>query len=384
MALTFLLGLLAAAATLSGAIASVGLGLLAAWVLLAAARARRPLPPVPFAAATGAFVLWGLLMIPFSLDPLFSLGMAARFGILAALWVGPCLLDTPRRRRAALAGLAGGAVANAAITLLTQDYAWDLTGRRITMVQGSAPTGAWILGLSALTMLAFAAHLPRLRTRLLLGLGAVPPLAAVLLSQTRSAWLGLGAGLLMLLLASRRRTAAVLLLAAVVLLIVGPPALRQRALASFDPADDAVGVRLKQWRVGLELVAWRPVTGVGDVYLSDIARIRTGFVDRLDADMHHLHHSVLTAAAFWGVPGAVFFLVLLGRLLWLLLRAWRGPPPDDPVQRAWTLAALAAWAFYFTAGLADALLVDRETSLLFLLILGAGLIPTSTRVGSRP
>ena len=378
-----LLALFGAAATLSGAAAFVVLGLLALDAATASLR-RRELPcrPPAFGAAL-AFALWGLLMVAFSSDPAFSLIMAKRFLVLLALGAGACLMTDPERRLLTAGAVIAGGAANALWTLATQEFAWDLTGRRVTMVQGSATTGAWILGLAAVTALAFGVTLPRRRVRLLALSALAPLLAALALSQTRSAWLGLGAALAVMLGVSRRRGAALALAVVLAVAALGPSALRERAVGVGDPQDTAVSVRVKQWRVALELVAWRPVTGVGDVYLSDLARIRTGYVDRLDADMHHLHHSLLTAAVFWGVPGAAFFLLLMGTLLWRLTQAWRGPPADASL-RAWTLAGLGAWTFYFTAGWADALLVDQETTLLFLLVTGAGVIPRSTGDGSPP
>lgn len=387
-----LLLLLAAASVLSSALGAVSLAALAVLMVFRAARRRGTCSDRPFATVVFMFTLWGLLMIPFSLEPGHSLVMAKRFGLFAALWAGACLLVDEARRAWLLRVLGGAAVANALLTLTLQDYAFDLSGRRLSMVQNSSTTGAWILAMAAIVLMAFAVVLPGRRWRLSLLAAQVPLGLAVVLSQTRSAWLGLAAGWLLVLLLARRGSALLLLSLLILAYAFGPAAFQERVGSIGDPADTSGTVRLKQWGVGEELVAWRPVTGVGDVYLSDIARIRTGYVDRLNGpDMRHLHHNLVTTAVFWGLPGLGFLLLLLGRVGLLLLRAWRRVPATEPYRRGWALAGLGVWAFFNLVGMVDAPLMDQEAALLFLLICGAGLAgpaeaitPRATPGGNRP
>jgi len=368
-----LLAMLGFSALLSVAVSQTLMGLLAAW-LAARAMAVRPRPGrTGFEWSVALFVGWCLLMIPFSTDPGFSLGKAHRFAVFSALWIGALMVDTDGRRRALLWAIVAGAVANAGWSLATEDYGWALNTRRMTLVQGSAMTGAWILAAASIVMAAFLAALPDRRAKLVLLLAQAPVLAAVFFTRTRSAWLGLLAGWLVILLLRRKRLVPVLVAALALGVVLAPSDVKERVRSIADPTQSSNSARIQQWRAGLELVRWKPVTGVGDVYLRDVISERTEYRDKHDSRMHHLHHSYLTAAVFWGIPAAVFLAAMLLHLAWLLARAWRGRAGRSPWAQGWILAGLGVWALYALVGMVDSTVIDVETSLVCLLVMGVGL-----------
>jgi len=371
--ITGLLVLFAASSMLSVAISQICLGVLVLLMLGRSVWSRERPCQVPFAWSVGLFVIWGLLMIPFSTDPAFSFGMAKRFALYSALWVGACLVDGEDRRRWMFWALVAAIVANAVHTALTQDYDLDGTGRRVTMVQRSAMTGAWIMASASIIMFAFIMVLRSWRIRIVLMSAELILLFLIYLSRTRSAWLGLLAGLLTVLFITRKRLIPVVVLIFALGVALGPEAIRERVVSIVDPSYSSNSVRIAQWEAGVELVKWKPVTGVGDVYLAEIIEAKTDYVNTFASNMHHLHHSLVTTAVFWGIPGLVMLLVLMGHLLILLVRAWRTGAGDEPYRRAWVLAGLGVWVFYNLTGMLDALVIDPEMSLVFLGVLGVGL-----------
>lgn len=367
-----LLVLLAVSGMISVAVSQ---SLMAVLALLLAGRSllKRPRArPAGFEWSVGLYVLWCLLMIPFSTDPGFSLLMAKRFGIYSILWVGALMVDGDDRRRALLWALVLGAVVNAGWSLATEDYGWALKSRRLTLIQGSAMTGAWLMAAASILMMAFTTALPGKRAKLLLLLAQAPVLAAVFFTRTRSAWLGLLAGWLVILLLRRKRLLPLLAAALALAVVFAPADVKDRIRSIGDPAQSSNSERLTQWRHGLELVRWKPVTGVGDVYLRDVLAERTTYENKHDDDMHHLHHSYLTAAVFWGIPGAALLVLMLGHLLWRLGKAWRGRDGLTPLQRGWVLAGLGVWTLYALVGVIDSTVIDPETSLICLFVLGVG------------
>lgn len=155
------------------------------------------------------------------------------------------------------------------------------------------------------------------RLRLLYSVGAILLFLALVLTSTRSAWLGVLAALTLIVARVRPRLVWLIPVAAVLLLIVAPEGVRQRALSSFDPSHPANLERHEMWRQGLEIWRGHPWTGVG---LGDLIPVRQMLVDDDVTVLHgHLHNNVVQVLAGRGVLGLVAFLWLnlsLARVLW--------------------------------------------------------------------
>ncbi len=368
---TVLLGMLGFASLVSVAVSQSLMGVLAVWLAVRAVRERPR--PVGFELMVGLFVGWCLLMIPFSTDPAFSLGKAHRFAVFSALWIGALTVDRDGRRRVLLWSLAAAAALNAVISLATEEYSLQEGHRRLTLLQGSAMTGAWLMAAVSIVLTAFLVTLRGRRDRVLLALAQAPVLAALLFTRTRSAWLGVLAGWTVIFLLKQKRLIPVLGVAVVLGLALAPAEVKDRVRSIGDPAQSSNNERLVQWRAAVELIRWKPVTGVGDVYLRDVMAAHTSYENTRDADHHHLHQSYLTTAVFWGIPAAVLLVALLGRLLWLLGRGWRRRTEATSWQEGWILAGIGVWVLYAMVGMIDSTVIDVETSLVCLLAMGTGI-----------
>ena len=98
--------------------------------------------------------------------------------------------------------------------------------------------------------------------------------------------------------------------------------------------------RLAQWQTALGLIAERPWLGWGAAAFSIIYPLRTGHWHG------HPHNLAIDLAVSHGVPVA---LLLVGFVLWLLLRAARLGMAHGPVfERAWWAAALLLAALHAT------------------------------------
>jgi O-antigen ligase len=192
---------------------------------------------------------------------------------------------------------------------------------------------------------------------------AVAPLAAwaLVVSQTRGAWLGAIVGLAALALLRAPRLLLAVGAAVLALLLVHPAALRDRLTV----ADASSVDRYYMWQAGLDMIADRPVFGQGPgMILSSYPRYR--WPEAPNRLAPHLHNNLLQFAAERGLPALAFFgwcaLVVAGTALRQARPAVpRGRPEPDAA------GALAVLAAVFAAGLFEYNLGDSEVLMLVLL-----------------
>ncbi len=347
-----------------------------------------------------ALVVWAVAMVPLSGDPGQSAVFLRRFWLFTALFAAAGLVRGPHgalMRRGTLAGLLAGG-AGAAIYGLARYAraggafvdAWDgFLKNRVDLLQGYMTAGGLMM-ITCLVVLAFLLTVRSRRVRLALALAGVPLAAALLLTLTRSAWLGCGVGALVMLFMVRRRLVAAALLAAAILLVLAPGPIHDRAVSTLAPAGLRETPRLAMWGVGLEMIRDHPVTGVGDhdlnaLYWQYRERDAGGPVSREAYPtgpilvIGHLHNNVLQIAAIWGLPGLILAVVFMVMLLRRLLRLWRdlraGPgDPDDPAPpEGWVLAAVGVWWAFVIAGMFEWNFGDAEVAQLVWLVCGLAL-----------
>jgi len=347
-----------------------------------------------------ALVVWAVAMVPLSGDPAQSAVYLRRFWLLTALFAAAGLVRGRHgalMRRGTLAGLLAGGAGAAVYGLVRYARAggafvdaWDgFLKNRADLLQGYMTAGGLMM-ITCLVALAFLLTVRRRGVRLLLALAAVPMAAALLLTLTRSAWLGCGVGALVMLLTARRRAAAAVLAAAALLLVLVPGPVHDRTVATLDPARLRDAPRLAMWGVGLEMIRDHPVTGVGDHDLNELywqyrERDAGGPVGREAYPggpilvIGHLHDNALQIAAIWGLPGLILAVVFMVALLRRLLRRWHGlrtAPADDgdPAPAAgWALAAVGVWWAFVVAGMFEWNFGDAEVAQLLWLVCGLAL-----------
>lgn len=172
---------------------------------------------------------------------------------------------------------------------------------------------------------------------------------ALITTETRGAWLGASAGIVVVLAlehrrlrASPRRSAALLgagLLVIVVLAVVGPIAGRIRSIA--DPTEATGRGRLVQWERTVELIGDRPVLGWGpETYAFT-------FPEHIDAEFEQkvgrtvvpdrAHNLFLDLGATTGALGVVAFLVVIAAVAGAVARMG----DRDPVAVALAGASVA-------------------------------------------
>ena len=377
--------LMLCAGNFSVAIGQITLGLT---LLLALVRRIGPwggpgiaLPSTGMERVTLALFGWAVLMIPFSADPGQSLVFSKRFFMFTALWLGADLARDEGRRRLLFGALLSGAVAISLVSVVQMHRQFgSLFAVRLNLVSNPMTNGALLMLVVLLGLGVLLSRTTPGRARLVVAALVAPVLLALLMTMTRSALLGLIAGVGMMLLVGRPRwflvAAAAAVAAAVVLAAFGGDILPPRLWSRINPAELTGGIntttRVEMWRVGWQMVKAHPWTGVGDCDLLAVAPAYYG--DLKPVPFGHLHSNFVHLAVIWGVPGFILAMAFLFNQPRLLLRRWRDRPAvAAPWRQGWILGALGMWVGFFVAGATEWYFGDAEPMLLFMAITGVAL-----------
>jgi O-antigen ligase len=324
-----------------------------------AARVLAP-PLLAFAAVTVAGV-------PFSFDPLTSAGLLPRLLLFLAVPLAAALIDI-RWWRLLVAGLAAmGTIMGVWGIVQYAQAAGDETLRIAGPMSIYMTYAGWLMAI-VLVLWAELVLSPRGRWWYLLPAALVGSTALVL-SYTRSAWVGLALGLLMLAAVWQRRLLLLYPLLAVLVWLAVPRAVLDRALSIFDVQQHANYDRVCMMISGVQMIRDHPWTGVG----LDMVRRVYPLYRRDDAPQWrtpHLHNNALQIAAERG-------LLALAAYVWFLTAffaaTWRGLPALAGADRAAAAATLTAVVGVTAAGMFEYNFWDAEIQYLTLILVGAGL-----------
>jgi len=197
----------------------------------------------------------------------------------------------------------------------------------------------------------------------------------LVLTQSRSAWLGFGIGLALLLAGSGRRARWLLLgagvLAILVLLVAGGPREVASLLAKTVGSDiDAKAIqRQALWYYGLLAVRSFPFTGMGlNMFRRALPELYPTVPLPAGFDITHAHNHLLQAAINLGLPGLVAYLALWLGAAGALLATYRSTA--DAWLRILALGLAAGLSAYFGYGLFDVIDFGAKLGIFFWFALG--------------
>lgn len=309
-----------------------------------------------------AYAAWTLLAsVPFSLEPLTSLIESREVLLVLVVPVVHGLAHGERARTVVGAALAAG-VLGAVIGIVQYGFLdYDHLGQRPSGSMGHYMTYAGLLMLlvgAGLSRLLFETR-GRVRTIALLS----PLAAALVVTLTRSAWIGTAAAAGLLLVLRDRRLLALAPVALAVFLVLAPAQVASRFYSTFDLSDPTNRDRLAMVTVGAGMVRDHPLTGVGP-----------GMVEAVYADYRpehavnvtnpHLHNVPLQIAAERGLPALALWGWFIAAVCVDLARRLR-----EPASRTLAAGALAAVAGMLTAGMFEYNFGDSEFLMLFLALI---------------
>ena len=355
---------MAAVASLQVSIAAAQIAVTVAgltWVMRAAIAGVPPLPR--FAVPLGVYIAWTLLSAGVSRDPAVSVPDTKQ---LVLFLLVPLVFDFARGARArTLISIALTVGAASALVGIVQYGVLNYGGL------GRRPQGTlshWMT-YSGTLMLVICAGVSRLlfdtRDRAWAAVAMPALVTSLALTLTRSAWVGVFAGVGTLFLLKDRRLIGLLPIAVAIVVGVAPASVTDRVYSMFDRNDPTSRDRMAMLESGRAMVRDHPLTGVGpDMVQHVYPRYRVPWA--VQPSNPHLHNVPMQIAAERGLPALaawVWFIAAAAYGLWPRLRRSRTP--------ALAAGGLAAMAAMLAAGLFEYNFGDSEFLMLFLVMITA-------------
>jgi O-antigen ligase len=352
---------LVAALQLSIAVAQIALTIAcAAYVFVLVKERRIPVLPT-WTSPLLLYAAWTLASASASANPTLSLADCKQ---LALLLIVPVIFEFVSARTAmTLTSVVLGAGAVSAIVGISQYslFEYDELGLRPRSTLSIYMTFAGLMMLVA--NVAVARLLFHRRNRMWPAVTLLPVVTALVLSLTRSAWIGAAAGVGFQLTRRDYRWLGLLPLAVAVTLAVAPIQLTNRAYSIFDPRDETRRDRVAMFQMGIDMIQDHPVFGVGpDMVRHVYASYRP--IDAVQPENPHLHNVPLQIAAERGLPALAIWITFIASLLIGLFNSLKRGR-----HGLLAAAAIGAVCSMITAGMFEYNFGDSEFLMLFLVLI---------------
>jgi O-antigen ligase len=204
---------------------------------------------------------------------------------------------------------------------------------------------------------------------------------ALVLTQTRGAWLGLAVGVGFILGLRKKRFLLLLPAAALAIFIFAPPAVKARIRSIGDPQDVTARERLYMWNSGLQIIRDHPWTGVG---MHGVSWVYPAYKDprAIRGYRGHLHNNLIQLTAERGLIGLLCWLwiwVAFYRHTWHIYGRLKS---DERNAAALVVGSLAAITAFHVEGLFEFTFGDAEViTLVYFLMALPYLVKASPGVG---
>lgn len=184
----------------------------------------------------------------------------------------------------------------------------------------------------------------------------------LLLTFTRSVWLGWLVAVLVILAATRLRLAFYALPALLIFLTFMPMDMFSRLVSAFDTRQESNFDRIRMLEAGVEMIKDFPVLGVGPANVKEMYSIYRKH-DAPRARPPHLHNNVVQLWAERGILGLAAYLLLIVLFIRECVGAWHGP------GRMWAEVGVSVVISLTVAGLFEFNFGDTEVFYLLLNVL---------------
>jgi O-antigen ligase len=318
--------------------------------------------PIAFLAFLHAVFI--ALSTAFSRDPAASVRHLAGLSLLLILPITMDLADRPARARLLFLALAANSVVLSGIGFWQFAQGGNDMENRIRATLSSWMTFSGMTMIAGCLLLGFLFE--ERGPRRWIGLAAVIPLAAMVLTFTRSAYVGTFAAVLLYLALRKPRGLLVFLPAVVVAFLLLPPAIRARVSSITSLGERTNRDRIAMVHAGARMIREAPLFGIGPEM---VKRYYTLYRDA-DApqwEVPHLHNNTLQLAAASGVFAAGAYLALMGLFFARTITGLRRESRPD--RAALYAGALLAGAALFVAGFFEYNWGDTEVEMATLIVL---------------
>jgi O-antigen ligase len=179
----------------------------------------------------------------------------------------------------------------------------------------------------------------------------------LLLTFTRSVWLGWAVAVAVLIVLSRARLAFYALPVAILFVTFLPLPLFSRLVSTFDLQQSSNFDRLRMLEAGAEMIRDFPLLGVGPANVKEVYSIYRK-PDAPRPRPPHLHNNAVQLWAERGILALAAYLLLLGLFIRECIHAWRGPRRSP--RHVWAEVGIAVVVSLTVAGLFEFNFGDTE------------------------
>ncbi|MCK4931724.1 MAG: O-antigen ligase family protein [Candidatus Aminicenantes bacterium] len=238
-------------------------------------------------------------------------------------------------------------------------------GERVQGFMGHYMTQAGVMllfGALALSIFIFS----RDKARFFWGLGFLLSVLILILTSTRSAWIGMIIATSVILFFFKPKTLIIIPIATALILFLSPKEVKNRALSIFSTRSYSNAQRLEYLNAGIKIIKEYPIFGTGpNTVEMEFQNPKYGLSEEAKQNVH-LHNNILQIAAERGIPTLLVWFVFL---VWLLISLIKLVPNKDPTLFPLTVAAIAAFLAHFAAGFFEYNFADAEVAALFFYII---------------
>src|ERR1041385_3153359 len=223
------------------------------------------------------YVVAELLASIFSIEPGASFFNMKRLFLISFVYLALVAIDNESQLKTVLGLLIG---VTSLLSLIELFSLTSIAGHymRVSIFQYYMTEGG-IKMITLLLLLPFAIHPATPRSwRILTIIISLPILTGLILTQTRSSWLGFMAGVIAIGILKSKKTIIVLLLFVFLFLLFAPSDFRNRAKSIVDPANRSNLSRIHMLTTGWRMFLDRPVVGVGDI---DLKKLYVTYIEQI-------------------------------------------------------------------------------------------------------
>ncbi|MDD3626098.1 MAG: O-antigen ligase family protein [bacterium] len=192
------------------------------------------------------------------------------------------------------------------------------------------------------------------------------------LTLTRSAWIGLVAGLFFIGVFKERVFLMILIGLVITGFLFSPPKIKDRFISIFSSKDATVQTRFQMWSWGWEVFKDRPVFGIGPNNVKKYKDVWDKYKIEGEAknQMVHQHSNFMQMLVTLGISGFLSYIWLLISMLFIFIKGVKNLGSDKHLSGV-TWGALTGFVGFIVTGVFEFNFFDSEVTLLIFFLLGS-------------
>jgi len=209
------------------------------------------------------------------------------------------------------------------------------------------------------------------KERLIVVVSFILIFSTLILTMTRSSWMGFLVGSIVLGIIYNKKILLYLAGFIVLFTLFAPQSFKDRALSSFDPNHPSNRTRIHMVETGLRIFQDYPVVGIGDV---DIKKLYLQYTVPYDKDEGgHLHNNLVQILVCFGAFGFAIFVLLFISLFVFLIKNFIMVRKDEELKILSIIPLMVFFAFHLN-GLFEWNFGDQEIAITFWFTMGMSVI----------